>query len=629
MSEIILCGYCEELPENARAVAAHVNRCPLCKAELGVTSGGERFRIGADKAPRSWRNPIAVATAGAMCMAVIVWLATRGDEPVEMVELPPEPVPIGSVPTVHETPPPTVPAGTATFKRYAEGVLSPEARIKPQDGQLVAVPSTAEVAIGAEVGKATVQVPGLGKELHKQQAIVRSAEAQPTANLAPATIAAADYASLEGTWDLRVTREVGIEQPIIKRTSTLSNASPGEMRAQDQEVKKWQAGFKERIDVLNAKEPDGFIRSLKAENAELGGMPFLLGKACQLTVDDARRLATGALVVRSALAEGQRAKWTSASAKSHPLWTALAKNGYNAAMKTYAPKKGEDKPLLPGLTQILAAESRELRLGLVENCRGTSNAEATAALARMAIFDPDPAVRKEAVDALRPRPAKESHAVLLAGLRYPWAPIAQQAAQVVTDLKRVDLLRPLIDLLDGPDPCDPFEQAEGQTQATVVRELVRVNHHRNCLLCHAPAQLGERGRVDRSQPVGLVPSPASPLPPSASTLYYLSRPGDIVVRADVTYLRQDFSLIMRVENSAPWPEMQRFDFLVRTRRLTAAEYDAWQQVKRERSPQHISPHRAAALSALQGLTGLAPGTTGTAWRAALVDSPFYRDNSEP
>ena len=44
---------------------------------------------------------------------------------------------------------------------------------------------------------------------------------------------------------------------------------------------------------------------------------------------------------------------------------------------------------------------------------------------------------------------------------------------------------------------------------------------------------------------------------------------DILVRADVTYLRQDFSIMAEDPNRGG--RVERFDFMVRTRTLTPAE----------------------------------------------------------
>jgi len=46
---------------------------------------------------------------------------------------------------------------------------------------------------------------------------------------------------------------------------------------------------------------------------------------------------------------------------------------------------------------------------------------------------------------------------------------------------------------------------------------------------------------------------------------------DLLVRVDVTYLRQDFSLLLPVVDAAPWPGMQRYDFMVRTRTVSDNE----------------------------------------------------------
>src|SRR5207302_7066026 len=103
-----------------------------------------------------------------------------------------------------------------------------------------------------------------------------------------------------------------------------------------------------------------------------------------------------------------------------------------------------------------------------------------------------------------------------------------------------DLVPHLIEVLAEPDPSEPFQKEEDGKTVWAVRELVKINHHRNCLLCHAPADPGPL----RGTPVGLVPSPVEPMPPSRSTAYYAERNGSTLARADITYLRQDFSLML-------------------------------------------------------------------------------------
>ncbi len=70
-----------------------------------------------------------------------------------------------------------------------------------------------------------------------------------------------------------------------------------------------------------------------------------------------------------------------------------------------------------------------------------------------------------------------------------------------------------------------------------------------------------------------VPRPDQPLP-SPSDGYNNSIP-DVLVRLDVTYLRQDFSLLQPVANANPWPAMQRFDYLVQSRIVSEEEATAF------------------------------------------------------
>jgi hypothetical protein len=100
------------------------------------------------------------------------------------------------------------------------------------------------------------------------------------------------------------------------------------------------------------------------------------------------------------------------------------------------------------------------------------------------------------------------------------------------------------------------------------------------------------------------------------------------VRADVVYLRQDFSVMQPVEKTLstdshsqkedPWPSFQRHDYLVRTRALTAAEVKAWQ----ERPAADTYPQREAVLFALRGLTGVDAGSSASDWEATLLEHGF-------
>jgi hypothetical protein len=267
-----------------------------------------------------------------------------------------------------------------------------------------------------------------------------------------------------------------------------------------------------------------------------------------------------------------------------------------------------DRALVGAMMQILAAEPASFRIGMARFLAELPGEVATQALARLAIFSPETEVRSAAIKGLKQRPAKEYTEVLLQGLRYPLPAVAERSAQAAVKLERKDLLVNLIDVLDQPDPRLPVKKTRDDKEVLVVRELVRMNHHRNCLLCHAP---GDTPDVpDGVLKVG-VPLPSGPLQPPER--YYQPFPNN-VVRVDMTYLRQDFSMMMPVPNSHPWPTRQRFDFLVRFRELTpnqAAEYQ-------ESAPKgELSPYHRAAVDALRELTGQDAGTTAKAWRDAL------------
>ncbi len=204
------------------------------------------------------------------------------------------------------------------------------------------------------------------------------------------------------------------------------------------------------------------------------------------------------------------------------------------------------------------------------------------------------------------------------GLRYPWPDVARRSAEAVAKLGRNDLAPQLVALLDEPDPRAPAAQEIDNKPALVVRELVRVNHARNCLLCHSP---GNTDGVFGGHPEG--PHPAADGSPGAPSNGYQSSAPDLLARIDVTYLRQDFSRMQSVDDPSPWPEMQRFDFLVRTRPVSEAEAAEYREKLDKREPGRPSAYQAAALGALRELTGKDAAPTAEAWRKVL-DLPAGR-----
>jgi hypothetical protein len=216
---------------------------------------------------------------------------------------------------------------------------------------------------------------------------------------------------------------------------------------------------------------------------------------------------------------------------------------------------------IPAFQQLLMAEGKLLRALLVELLSQIPGKEASTALAQRALFDLSPDIREAAVAALRDRPAEEYRAVLLAGFRYPWPAAADHAAEALIALEDRAALERLVDLLKEPDPrIVPGVPEKGRVTAEPrLQELVRVNHLANCLLCHKPSNSPD----DLLRAV--VPVPGKALPTSASSLSEYEGTNGTFVRADITFLRQDFSVVQPVPTPGTWPSHQRYDYLLRTR----------------------------------------------------------------
>src|SRR5262249_29569671 len=217
--------------------------------------------------------------------------------------------------------------------------------------------------------------------------------------------------------------------------------------------------------------------------------------------------------------------------------------------------------------QILMAEDRLMRTVLIQRLGQIKEKTASSALAQRALFEFDPEIRGLAVQALKLRAAEEYLPVLLDGLRYPWPRIAGHAAEALATIRLRKAIPNLIGMLEEPDPARPFQTSVAGKNVWAVRDVVRINHFKNCYLCHAPS-LSNRDEI-----MGLVPSPDRPLPPTRTNRYYAGKSGQLV-RADITYLRQDFSVPLAVEKPGRWPNQQRFDFVVRVRPLEEKEMAA-------------------------------------------------------
>lgn len=363
-----------------------------------------------------------------------------------------------------------------------------------------------------------------------------------------------------------------------------------------------------KIDYLNRKKADGFLLALIDQRGDLRGLPFLMGEECRTR--DATAFRQMADIVNRALVE----------CKANPiggadqLWASMSNisGQIQRGDKNNAGKDHVNRAMVAALTQIMMPEDEHYRVGVANFLGTVPHSDATKALARLAIFSPEEEVRAAAIERLKTRREKDYTDILMSGFTYPLPAVSKRAAEALVKLERKDLLENLVRVLEAPDPRLPAKVKD----QTVVRELVKINHHRNCVLCHAPGNT-------ENMPDGIltvaVPLPGEPLPKPSQGGYQSTPPPspDIVVRIDMTYLRQDFSKMMPVANPEPWPEMQRFDFLVRTRTLTAAEAQAYEPCCEEEEPGRLSPYHRSALFALRELTGRDTEPTAAAWRKLL------------
>ncbi|MBV9125696.1 MAG: HEAT repeat domain-containing protein, partial [Planctomycetes bacterium] len=336
--------------------------------------------------------------------------------------------------------------------------------------------------------------------------------------------------------------EVDLDAVEGSSTKLLARAQEGE-----------RSGGQERRRPDPASSP---LRDLVRQRPDLIGLPLQLEADCRMPPKAAENAKEVSFLLRRAL----RLARLTASHFSEPSYSealAVQKQFRKALQDEKAKFQPEDVSLL---VQMLQAEDSPVRLELVKVLTAIKGPEATRALAQRALFDLGEEVRQAALQALRERPAGEYRSVFLEGLRFPWVPVAARAAEALVALEDQAAVFDLVDLLDLPDPNGPVWDGE---KHWVMPELVRVNHFRNCFLCHAPS-------LSRTDPLrGLVPELGKPIREE----YYASNQGTFV-RADVAYLRQDFSVLLPVAKSEPWPQEQRFDFLIRKRPLTSQELAA-------------------------------------------------------
>ena len=130
------CCYCSRLPERRRGRSCRVQRCPLCKSEVGVAGSGECFRI-AVAGPTSRRGLFAVigvvSVVGVTALAIAAIVMTserparrRRPRPVATT------VAVAPMPVRRDVAEPPLVLGVAKFRGYA----FPRVQVKP-NGEVV------------------------------------------------------------------------------------------------------------------------------------------------------------------------------------------------------------------------------------------------------------------------------------------------------------------------------------------------------------------------------------------------------------------------------------------------------------------------------------------------------------
>ena len=344
------------------------------------------------------------------------------------------------------------------------------------------------------------------------------------------------------------------------------------------------------------------LLNVLAQRTDLQGLPLAMGDECKSDTAEIHDLKQVSFAVGRMINDFNGSLGSRDMAQNDAFRNLSIKEMVSLCMEDHAVNPTSQK--LKTIDQILQIDHPRLRLEMIESLHDSGTAAAVELMVDKAKFDLEPEVRIAATKALSNIDAEQYRQSLLEGLNYPWHVVAEHSAEALVRLDDQDAVPNLIDMLDLPHPQFPVEN-NGEL---VQRELVGINHMRNCLLCHAPS-------ISESDSVrGLIPHTTIPLPPH----YYDSRGGEPVpyaVRADITYLEQDFSVVRPVENPGPWPREQRFDYVVQNKKLTLKEAE---QVARQIS-QTPNRNRNAIIFALRELTGETPAdNSSNNWRNIMA-----------
>ena len=298
--------------------------------------------------------------------------------------------------------------------------------------------------------------------------------------------------------DLSRVPEVHFQKPIV------INVMKEDQLAVHARKNKLQTAYQmAKMNFLNQQKRDRFLETLIAQRPDLAGLPFAMGDACRVKESDLPGFRKEVALVRTTF---NNLSFTLPDPPTRPVtgperfWKEYDEqtrriNGREAidAATTREPPDFSGFAVA-GLMQVIGAESRDFQAGLIARMTKfpkSADKNVTEALAQLAVFSTDSGVRWLAIEALLSRDLGPADPILLKGLRYPWPDVARSAMEAVVQLKRDNLKPELAKILREPDPRAPVVRETAGKKEIVVREVVRINHHRNCLLCHPPAGTAE------------------------------------------------------------------------------------------------------------------------------------------
>ena len=338
--------------------------------------------------------------------------------------------------------------------------------------------------------------------------------------------------------------------------------------------------------ISESQEP---LMEMLKDRKDLEGLPLVMGEKCRL--DESESYTMGRVSNSLGSLVNRNEPYLNSDGKNK-LRKEVAVQACTKMMNHSLKVDKEGTQRLLTVDQILQARPKELRLAFVESLAEEEFQTAVNLLTCYVKYDLDSDVRMAATKALSNFPAKSYRAKLLQGLDYPWVPAAQHSAEAIVRLNDTKAVPMLVDKLKNQDP-NTIRQTEPGVY--VKRELVAINHLKNCVLCHADTRKSGLGNAP-------VPEWNRPLP----RLYYGAKSEALNVRADVTYMRQDFSVMQDIhDDQRPrfWPKRQRMDYVVKSTVLNSET--SIDRLHRSQ-PTEVSEYRDAIIFALQMLTDLKP-----------------------